>query len=133
MLEDRLKAGSLNVGNVMNFLNRHNTRVDGNWPRLNALLEYAKDNRLPPGGWATQIMVNALGDFSAQSGPFVVQDDGEHDEEEKEGDDHDSKEGSRDAPLDFTQDSSAPSTPLQPSKPRNSKPSGLSNKFQAGN
>ncbi|KAG6592665.1 uncharacterized protein IUM83_12543 [Phytophthora cinnamomi] len=77
MLEDRLKAGSLNVGNVMNFLNRHNTRVDGNCPRLKARLEYAKDNRLPPGGWATQIMVNAVDDFSVLPGPFAVQDDGD--------------------------------------------------------
>ncbi|EGZ04480.1 hypothetical protein PHYSODRAFT_343229 [Phytophthora sojae] len=109
-MTSRLKAGSMNVGRTMNFLNRHNTRVDGNWPRLKALLECAKDNKLPPDGWATQILVNAVDDFGAQPGAYVFVDDGDDDQEEKDDDGPGAREGSKDAPLDFTQDSSAPST-----------------------
>ncbi|KAE9117999.1 hypothetical protein PF010_g8384 [Phytophthora fragariae] len=44
----QLKAGSLNVPMVMNFLNQHQTRVVGNWPRLKTLLEHLRDHRTPP-------------------------------------------------------------------------------------
>ncbi|OWY92453.1 LOW QUALITY PROTEIN: hypothetical protein PHMEG_00038549, partial [Phytophthora megakarya] len=57
---DSLKIGYVvKVGRVMNFLNRHNARVSGNWPRLKALLEKFKDGSLAPGAWKTQIQINA--------------------------------------------------------------------------
>ncbi|KAG6622215.1 Dual specificity protein kinase shkA [Phytophthora cinnamomi] len=44
LLEDRLKAGSLNVGKVMNVLNRHNTRVPAgailSWRHYGILLKF---------------------------------------------------------------------------------------------
>ncbi|EGZ25037.1 hypothetical protein PHYSODRAFT_326082 [Phytophthora sojae] len=76
----------MNVSKTMNFLNRHNTR-------------------------ATQTLVNAVDDSGAQPGAYVFIDDGDDDQEEKDDDDPGAKEGSKDAPLDFTQESSAPSTP----------------------
>ncbi|ETP27888.1 hypothetical protein F442_22827, partial [Phytophthora nicotianae P10297] len=75
-LENRLSAGSLNMARTMNFLNRHATRVEGNWPRLKALLEHAKDSKIPPNGWKTQILVNAIDDFGAQFGPYTFEDEG---------------------------------------------------------
>ncbi|EGZ25028.1 hypothetical protein PHYSODRAFT_257030 [Phytophthora sojae] len=68
-------------------------------------------SKLPPDGWATQILENAVDDFGAQPGAYVFADDGDDDQEEKDDDDPGAKEGSKDAPLDFTQESSAPSTP----------------------
>ncbi|KAE8995318.1 hypothetical protein PR001_g9873 [Phytophthora rubi] len=52
VLERRLKAGSINVPKVMNFLNQHQTQVVGNWPRLKALLEHLKDHQVPPDSWS---------------------------------------------------------------------------------
>ncbi|GMF18642.1 unnamed protein product [Phytophthora fragariaefolia] len=45
LLKRQLKAGSLNVRRVTNFLNQHRTQVVGNWPRLKALLEHFKDHQ----------------------------------------------------------------------------------------
>ncbi|GMF36904.1 unnamed protein product [Phytophthora fragariaefolia] len=67
-LKRQLKAGSLNVPRVMNFLNQHRTQVVGNWPRLKALLEHLKDHQVPPNNWTTQIMVTATDDYLAQPG-----------------------------------------------------------------
>ncbi|OWZ00810.1 hypothetical protein PHMEG_00027922, partial [Phytophthora megakarya] len=58
------------VGRVMNFLNRHNARVSGNWPRLKALLEKFKDGSLPPDAWKTQIQINAADEFDADPGAY---------------------------------------------------------------
>ncbi|OWZ07191.1 hypothetical protein PHMEG_00020447 [Phytophthora megakarya] len=57
----------------MNFLNRHNARVSGNWPRLKALLEKR---------WKTQIQINAADEFDADPGAY---------EYEVESDDEESK------------------------------------------
>ncbi|OWY96853.1 hypothetical protein PHMEG_00032772, partial [Phytophthora megakarya] len=81
-LEDRLRGGTFKVGRVMNFLNRHNARVSGNWPRLKALLEKFKDGSLPPDAWKTQIKINAADEFDANPGAY---------EYEVESDDEDSK------------------------------------------
>ncbi|OWZ16776.1 hypothetical protein PHMEG_0009382 [Phytophthora megakarya] len=64
-LEDRLRGGTFKVGRVMNYLNRHNARVSGNWPHLKALLEKFKDGSLPPDAWKTQIQINAADEFDA--------------------------------------------------------------------
>ncbi|KAG7375324.1 hypothetical protein PHYPSEUDO_001819 [Phytophthora pseudosyringae] len=111
----------MNVVKVMNFLNRRKTRVDGNWPRLKELLEFAKDNRAPLDGYVTQITVSALDDFGAQPGPYTSEKEGDTDEEEKDNGDSGSGSGSKDAPLDFTQDSSTPSTPPRTPTSRNTK------------
>ncbi|GMF15943.1 unnamed protein product [Phytophthora fragariaefolia] len=79
-LKDQLKAGSLDIPQVMNFLNQYQTRVVGNWSRLKSLLEHLKDHKTPPSDWITQIMVNAIDDYSAQPGPFVALDEENADE-----------------------------------------------------
>ncbi|KAE9001640.1 hypothetical protein PR003_g24377 [Phytophthora rubi] len=104
VLERRLKAGSINVPKVMNFLNQHQTQVVGNRPRLKALLEHLKDHQVPPDNWTTQIMVTAIDGYSAQPGPFVTLDEDDLGEEKKEEDGSGSGSGSKNAPLDFTQD-----------------------------
>ncbi|OWZ04220.1 hypothetical protein PHMEG_00023911 [Phytophthora megakarya] len=69
-LENRLRGGTFKVGRVMNFLNRHNARVSGNWPRLKALLEKFKDGSHPPDPWKTQIQINAADEFDANPGAY---------------------------------------------------------------
>ncbi|ETI31089.1 hypothetical protein F443_21880, partial [Phytophthora nicotianae P1569] len=115
-LENRLSAGSLNVARTMNFLNRHGTRVDGNWPRLKALLEHAKDSKIPPSGWKTQILVNAIDDFGAQFGPYTFEDEGSPDDgDSKEDDRSGNRDGGKNKPLDISHDSSSPQqTPKKP-------------------
>ncbi|ETM97403.1 hypothetical protein PPTG_20316, partial [Phytophthora nicotianae INRA-310] len=115
-LENRLTARSLNVARTMNFLNRHGTRVDGSWPRLKALLEHAKDSKMPPSGWKTQILVNAIDDFGAQFGPYTFEDEGSPDDgDSKENDRSGNRDGSKDKPLDLSHDSSGPQqTPKKP-------------------
>ncbi|OWZ01650.1 hypothetical protein PHMEG_00026922 [Phytophthora megakarya] len=81
-LEDRPRGGTFKVGRVMNFLNRHNARVSGNWPCLKALLERFKDGSLPPDAWKTQIQINAADEFDADPGAY---------EYEVESDDEESK------------------------------------------
>ncbi|OWY94845.1 hypothetical protein PHMEG_00035311 [Phytophthora megakarya] len=66
----------------MNFLNRHNARVSGNWPRLKALLEKFKDGSLPPDAWKTQIQINAADELDANPGAY---------EYEVESDDYEAK------------------------------------------
>ncbi|KAE8985351.1 hypothetical protein PR001_g21594 [Phytophthora rubi] len=110
-LKRQLKAGSLNVPRVMNFLK---TRVVGNWPRLKALLEQLKDHKTPPSDWTTQIIVTAIDDYSAQPGPFATLDEEDADEEGKKDSGTGPTSGSKSAPLDFTQDSTPPSTPQTP-------------------
>ncbi|KAE8970781.1 hypothetical protein PR002_g27011 [Phytophthora rubi] len=114
VLKNQLKAGSLNVPRVMNFLNQHQTQLVGNWPRLKALLEHLKDHKAPPDSWTTQIMVTAIDDYSAQPGLFTTLDGDDPDEEKKEGNDSGSGSGSKNAPLDFTQDPTPPATPQTP-------------------
>ncbi|ETP29045.1 hypothetical protein F442_21742 [Phytophthora nicotianae P10297] len=92
----------------MNFLNRHGTWVDGNWPRLKALLEHAKDFKIPPSGWKTQILVNAIDDFGAQFGPYTFEDEGSPDDgDSKEDDRSGNRDGSKNKPLDLSHDSSS--------------------------
>ncbi|KAE8966736.1 hypothetical protein PR001_g28308 [Phytophthora rubi] len=129
-LDRRLKAGSINVPKVMNFLNQHQTQVVGNWPRLNALLEHLKDHQVPPDNWTTQIMVTAIDDYSAQPGAFVALDEDDLGEEKKEEGGSGSGSGSKNAPLDFTQDPTPPSTPQTPPNKRNKAPSASSRKLQ---
>ncbi|OWY99047.1 hypothetical protein PHMEG_00030024 [Phytophthora megakarya] len=81
-LEDRLRGGTFKVGRVMNFLNRHNARVSGNWPCLKALLEKFKGGSLPPDAWKTQIQIYAADEFDADPGAY---------EHEVESDDEKSK------------------------------------------
>ncbi|KAE8875495.1 hypothetical protein PF003_g40409 [Phytophthora fragariae] len=129
-LDRLLKAGSINVPKVMNFLNQHQTQVVDNWPRLKALLEHLKDHQVPPDNWTTQIMVTAIDDYSAQPGPFVALDEDDLGEEKKEEDGSGSGSGSKNAPLDFTQDPTPPSTPQTPPNKRNKAPSASSRKLQ---
>ncbi|ETO59147.1 hypothetical protein F444_22479, partial [Phytophthora nicotianae P1976] len=107
----------------MNFLNRHGTRVEGNWPRLKALLEHAKDSKIPPNGWETQILVNAIDDFGAQFGPYTLEDEGSPDDgDSKEDDRSGNRDGSKNKPLDLSHDSSSPQQ--TPKKPKTSGKSG---------
>ncbi|KAE8969166.1 hypothetical protein PR001_g27580 [Phytophthora rubi] len=101
-LERRLKAGSINVPRVMNFLNQHQT----------------------------QIMVTAIDDYSAQPGPFATLDEDDLGEEKKEGDDSGLGSGSKNGPLDFTQDPTPPATPQTPPNKRNKTSSASSRKLQ---
>lgn len=98
VLKNQLKAGSLNVPRVMNFLNQHQTQVVGNWPRLKALLEHLKEHKTPPSGWTTQIMVTANDDYWAQPGQFVTLDEDDTDEENKEDSGSGPTSGSKGAP-----------------------------------
>jgi hypothetical protein len=126
-LENRLSAGSLNVAKVMNFLNRNNTQVGGNWPRLQGLLNCAKDFQTPPATWVTQIMVTAADDFLASPGPYVLQDEGSPGPDNQDGQigTGGADSGSKDKPVDITGDSSSPSRtptgPPQKSGPRSRK------------
>ncbi|ETP41722.1 hypothetical protein F442_11238 [Phytophthora nicotianae P10297] len=89
-----LEKSSLNVARTMNFLNRHGTRVDGNWSRLKALLEHAKDSKIPP-------------TFEDEGSP----DDGDSKEDDRSG----NRDGSKNKPLDLSHDSSSPrQTPKKP-------------------
>ncbi|GMF61108.1 unnamed protein product [Phytophthora fragariaefolia] len=130
VLKNQLKAGSLNVPRVMNFLNQHQTQVVGNWPRLKGLLEHIKDHKAPPDSWTTQIMVTTIDDYSAQPGPFTTLDEDGPDEEKKEGNDSGSGSGSKNVPLDFTQDSTPPATPQTPPSKHGKASSAGSRKLQ---
>ncbi|OWY98338.1 hypothetical protein PHMEG_00030919 [Phytophthora megakarya] len=111
-LEDRLRGGTFKVDRVMNFLNRHNARVSGNWLRLKALLEKFKDGSLPPDAWKTQIQINAADEFDADPGVY---------EYEVESDDEESKTSEVPKPqvtlkismVDLTGPSSTESTPAK--------------------
>ncbi|ETP13655.1 hypothetical protein F441_11257, partial [Phytophthora nicotianae CJ01A1] len=83
---------------------------------LNALLEHAKDSKIPPSGWKTQILVNAIDDFGAQFGPYTFEDEGSPDDgDSKEDDRSGNRDGSKDKPLDLSHDSSGPQqTPKKP-------------------
>ncbi|KAE8897497.1 hypothetical protein PF005_g9216 [Phytophthora fragariae] len=59
-------------------------------------------------------MVNAIDDYSTQPGPFAALDEEDDDEEKKEVSGTGPTSGSKSAPLDFTQDSTPPSTPRLP-------------------
>ncbi|GMF45295.1 unnamed protein product [Phytophthora fragariaefolia] len=78
--------------------------------------------------WITQIMVNAIGDYSAQPSPFVALEEREADEEEKEDNGAGPTSGSKSAPLDFTQDSTPPSTPRAPLPKQRKRPAGSRNR-----
>ncbi|OWZ16410.1 hypothetical protein PHMEG_0009805 [Phytophthora megakarya] len=107
-----MRMPNYNVGRVMNFLNRHNARVSGNWPRLKALLEKFKDGSLPPDAWKTQIQINAADEFDADPGAY---------EYEVESDDEESKVPKVPKPqvtlkistVDLTGPSSSESTPTK--------------------
>ncbi|OWZ06727.1 hypothetical protein PHMEG_00020981 [Phytophthora megakarya] len=96
----------------MNFLNRHNARVSGNWPRLKALLEKFKEGSLPPDARKTQIQINAADEFDADPGAY---------EYEVESDDEESKVPDTPKPqvplqistVDLTGPSSKESTPAK--------------------
>ncbi|POM67781.1 LOW QUALITY PROTEIN: Hypothetical protein PHPALM_16151, partial [Phytophthora palmivora] len=79
-LENRLKASALDPSRLINFLHRHNTRVDGNWPRLKALLEKFRDHQDPPEAWETQIFVNTLDDPTLRPEPYVFADENDDSE-----------------------------------------------------
>ncbi|KAE9316002.1 hypothetical protein PF008_g19120 [Phytophthora fragariae] len=59
-------------------------------------------------------MVTAIDDYSAQPGPFVALDEEDADEEKKEDSGSGPTSGSKNAPLDFTQDPTPPSTTQTP-------------------
>jgi len=96
---------------VINFLNRNNTQVGGNWPRLQGILNWAKDFQTPPATWVTQIMVTAADDFLVSPGPYVLQDEGSPGPDNQDGQSGtggaDSE--SKDKPVDISGDSSSPS------------------------
>ncbi|OWZ22134.1 hypothetical protein PHMEG_0003224 [Phytophthora megakarya] len=69
-LEDRLRGGTFKVSRVMNFPNRHNARVSGNWPHLKALLEKFKDGSLASDTCNTQIQTNAADEFDVDPGAY---------------------------------------------------------------
>ncbi|OWY97623.1 hypothetical protein PHMEG_00031803 [Phytophthora megakarya] len=125
-LEDRLRGGTFKVGRVMNFLNRHNARVSGNWPRLKALLEKFMDGSLPLDTWKTQIQINAADEFDADPDAY---------EYEVESDDEESKVPEVPKPhvtlkistVDLTEPSSTESSPvkIQPKLFSGSKPKAL--------
>ncbi|KAE8975612.1 hypothetical protein PF011_g24389 [Phytophthora fragariae] len=75
-------------------------------------------------------MVTAIDDYSAQPGPFAILDEDSPDEEKKEGDDSGSGSGSKDAPLDFTQDPTPPATPQTPPSKRSKASPTSSRKLQ---
>ncbi|ETP28255.1 hypothetical protein F442_22456, partial [Phytophthora nicotianae P10297] len=81
-----------------------------------ALLEHAKDSKIPPSGWKTQILVNAIDGFGAQFGPYTFEDEGSPDDgDSKENDRSGNRDGSKDKPLDLSHDSSGPQqTPKKP-------------------
>ncbi|POM61030.1 hypothetical protein PHPALM_30022, partial [Phytophthora palmivora] len=83
-LENRLKASTLDPPKLMNFLHRHDTRVDGNWPRLKALLEKFRDHQDPPEAWKTQIFVNTLDDPTLRPEPYVFADENDDSEEKQD-------------------------------------------------
>ncbi|OWY92208.1 hypothetical protein PHMEG_00038876, partial [Phytophthora megakarya] len=111
-LEDRLRGGAFKVGRVMNFLNRHNARVSGNWPRLKALLEKFKDGSLPPDAWKTQIQINAADEFDADPGAYEYEVESD-DEESKVPDTPKPQVALKISTLDLTGPPSAESTPAK--------------------
>ncbi|OWZ01348.1 hypothetical protein PHMEG_00027285 [Phytophthora megakarya] len=111
-LEDRLRGGTFKVGRVMNFLNRHNARVSGNWPRLKALLEKFKEGSLPPDAWKTQIQINAADEFDADPGAYEYE-VGSDDEESKVPDTPKPQVALKISTVDLTGPSSTESTPAK--------------------
>ncbi|OWZ04732.1 hypothetical protein PHMEG_00023319 [Phytophthora megakarya] len=111
-LEDRLRGGTFKVGLVMNFLNRHNARVSGNWPRLKALLEKFKDGSFPPDAWKTQIQINAADEFDADPGAYEYEVES-NDEESKVPDVHKPQVALKISTVDLTGPSSTESTPAK--------------------
>ncbi|POM74776.1 Hypothetical protein PHPALM_8210 [Phytophthora palmivora] len=122
-LENRLKASALDPSRLMNFLQRHDTRVDGNWPRLKALLEKFRDHQDPPEAWKTQIFVNTLDDPTLRPEPYVFADENDDSEEKQDPGDLRPRSGSKDDPVDFAKD---PPSPLSSSLFQNTKSSGHS-------
>ncbi|OWZ00276.1 hypothetical protein PHMEG_00028571 [Phytophthora megakarya] len=100
------------AGRVMNFLNRHNARVSGNWPRLKALLEKFKDGSLPPDAWETQIQINAADEFDADPGAYEYEVESD-DEESKVPDVPKPQVALKISTVDLTGSSSTESTPAK--------------------
>ncbi|OWZ04862.1 hypothetical protein PHMEG_00023161 [Phytophthora megakarya] len=105
-----MRTPTYNVGRVMNFLNRHNARVSGNWPRLKALLE--KFNSLPPDAWKTQIQINAADEFDADPGAYEYEVESD-DEESKVPDVSKPQVALKMSTVDLTGPSSTESTPAK--------------------
>ncbi|OWY92343.1 hypothetical protein PHMEG_00038704, partial [Phytophthora megakarya] len=107
-----MKTPIYNVGRVMNFLNRHNARVSGNWARLKALPEKFKDGSLLPDAWKTQIQINAADEFDADPGAYEYEVESD-DEESKVPDTPKSQVALKISTVDLTGPSSAESTPAK--------------------
>ncbi|POM62549.1 hypothetical protein PHPALM_28286 [Phytophthora palmivora] len=122
-LDNRLKASALDPSRLMNFLHRHDTRVDGNWPRRKALLEKFRDHQDPREAWKTQIFVNTLDDPTLRLEPYVFADENDDSEEKQDPGDSRPRSGSKDDPVDFSKDLPRP---LSSSLLKNTKSSGHS-------
>ncbi|OWY98736.1 hypothetical protein PHMEG_00030428, partial [Phytophthora megakarya] len=92
----------------MNFLNRHNARVSGNWPRLKALLRKFKDGSLPPDAWKTQIQI----ELDANPGAYEYEVESD-DEESKVPDTPNPQVALKISTVDLTGPSSTESTPAK--------------------
>ncbi|POM75603.1 Hypothetical protein PHPALM_7275, partial [Phytophthora palmivora] len=126
-LENRLKASASDPSRLMNFLHRHDTRVDGNWPRLKALLEKFRGHQDPHEAWKTQIFVNTLDDPTLRPEPYVFADENDDSEEKQDPGDSRPRSGSKDDPVDFSEDPPKdPPSPLSSSLLKNTKSSGHS-------
>ncbi|OWY95447.1 LOW QUALITY PROTEIN: hypothetical protein PHMEG_00034544 [Phytophthora megakarya] len=106
----------LNVPNLMNFLNRDQTRVINNWKRLQDLLERFRDGVAPEK--STLIAITAVDDPFAQGSPFatLTEDDSDEEEKDQSGDQGDgaqgkSTHGSKDNEIDLTHQDSGASEP----------------------
>ncbi|EGZ20594.1 hypothetical protein PHYSODRAFT_259662 [Phytophthora sojae] len=91
---ESLESQVFNVDRMMNFLNRNQTKVTGNWKRLEELLKHHRSGTTPPTEWQTLISVTSADDAFTDPGPFEFRHDGDTDTEEKGDDGSESSEGS---------------------------------------
>ncbi|EGZ27093.1 hypothetical protein PHYSODRAFT_320938 [Phytophthora sojae] len=90
---ESLESQVFNVDRMMNFLSRNQTKVTGNWKRLEELFKHHRSGTTPPTEWQTLISVTSADDAFTDPGPFEFRHDGDTDTEEKGDDGSESSEG----------------------------------------
>ncbi|EGZ22995.1 hypothetical protein PHYSODRAFT_253755 [Phytophthora sojae] len=80
---ESLSSHAFDVDQMMNFLNRNQTKVTGNWRRLEELFKHCTT---PPPEWQTLINVTSADDMFAEPGPFNFRHEDDTEEKDNGGD-----------------------------------------------
>ncbi|EGZ10913.1 hypothetical protein PHYSODRAFT_337681 [Phytophthora sojae] len=83
---ESLSSHAFDVDRMMNFLNRNQTKVTGNWRRLEELFKRHKLGTTPPPEWQTLINVTSADEMFAEPGPFDFRHENDTEEKDNGGD-----------------------------------------------